>query len=187
LYLAADGGFFDLLCCPEDVVRSATCQHQTSSGVDERHIVCKDCLVPVCAECYDSICHAPLYASPMALANDNIIGYTFKTILQYKVKWIEAAAAQPAWTTLMCFYIEGDKGHLLEETVFESSFMTAVRGNVFSYHMPWEKILHSLERTTDHKRLALLPHDPEHLAHMVQRSVGKGSLCVAHRTIEMVL
>ena len=67
----------------------------------------------------------------MALANDNVIGYTYETILKYKVSWIEAAAAQPAWTTMMCFYIEGDRGHLLEETMFNSSHMTVVRGNVF--------------------------------------------------------
>ena len=69
---------------------------------------------------------------------------------------------------MMCFYIEGDQGHLLEETMFESSFMSVVRGNVFSYHMPWEKIMTFLERnTSDDLKLALLPHDPEHLAHMV--------------------
>ena len=104
----------------------------------------------------------------MALANDNVIGYTYKTILKYKVSWIEAAAAQPAWTTMMCYYIEGDQGHLLEETMFESSFMTVVRGNVFSYHMPWEKIMQFMERTTSDEKLAMMPHDPEHLAHMVQ-------------------
>ena len=168
LYLTADGCFWDLICCPEDVVCSAECSHQNGSGVHERHIVCKHCVVPVCAECYDHICRAPLYASPMALANDNVIGYTYKTILKYKVSWIEAAAAQPAWTTMMCYYIEGDQGHLLEETMFESSFMTVVRGNVFSYHMPWEKIMQFMERTTSDEKLAMMPHDPEHLAHMVQ-------------------
>ena len=69
---------------------------------------------------------------------------------------------------MMCFYIEGDHGHLLDETMYESSFMTLVRGNVFSYHMPWEKIMQLLECTTSDEKLALMPHDPEHLAHMVQ-------------------
>ena len=45
--------------------------------------------------------------------------------------------------------------------------MSVVRGNVFSYHMPWEKIMTFLERTTSDDKLALLPHEPEHLAHMV--------------------
>ena len=121
----------------------------------------------------------------MALANDNIIGYTHKTILKYKVSWIEAAAAQPAWTTMMCFYIEGDRGHLLEETMFKSSFMSVVRGNVFSYHMPWEKILQFLERTTTDDKLTLLPHDPEHLAHMVQLHMKIGSVDMAKHIKEI--
>ena len=128
---------------------------------------------------------APLYASPMALANDNVIGYTYKTILQYKVSWMEAAAAQPAWTTMMCFYIEGDQGHLLEETMFQSSFMSVVRGNVFSYHMPWEKIIDSLNRTTSDEKLSLLPHDPEHLAHMVQLHLKIGTIDMAKHIKEI--
>ena len=185
LYLARDGGFWDLICCPEDVVRTAACNHENASGIDERHIVCEHCLVPICQECFDHICKPPLYASPMALANDNIIGYTYKTILKYKVSWIEAAAAQPAWTTMMCFYIEGDKGHLMEETMFQSSFMSVVRGNVFSYHMPWEKIIGFLERTTSDDQLALLPHDPEHLAHMVQLHMKIGSADLAKHIKEL--
>ena len=128
---------------------------------------------------------APLYASPMALANDNVIGYTHETIIRYKVSWIEAAAAQPAWTTMMCFYIEGDRGHLLEETMFQSSFMSVVRGNVFSYHMQWEKIIDSLNRTTSDEKLALLPHDPEHLAHMVQLHLKIGSIDMAKHIREI--
>ena len=75
---------------------------------------------------------------------------------------------------MMCFYIEGDQGHLLEETMFQSSSMSVVRGNVFSYHMPWEKIIQCLERTTSDKKLSFLPHDPEHLAHMVRSDVING-------------
>ena len=164
---------------------SASCSHHNDSGIDDRHIVCKQCLVPVCDECFQHIGRAPLYASPMALANDNIIGYTCETILKYKVSWIEAAAAQPAWTTMMCFYIEGDRGHLLEETMYKSSFMSVVRGNVFSYHMPWEKIIDSLNRSTSDNKLALLPHEPEHLAHMVQLHLKIGNVDMAKHIKEI--
>ena len=167
LYLADDGGYWDILCCPEDVEQTAQCKHGDTC-VSSNRIVCKRCQVPVCADCYEYIRNPPLYAAPCALTNDNVIGYTYKTILKYKVRWIEAAAAQPAWTTMMCFYIEGDRGHLMEEYMFEGSYMPVVRGNVFSYHMPWEKIMQSLDRSTSDEKLALLPHDPEHLAHMVQ-------------------
>ena len=185
LYQTAEGGFWDLLCCPEDVVCTKDCNHLSCAHVGSRHIICKHCLVPVCDECHDYICSTPLQASPMALANDNVIGYTYETILKYKVSWIEAAAAQPAWTTMMCFYIEGDRGHLLEETMFNSSHMTVFRGNVFSYHMSWEKIIDFLNRTTSDEKLALLPHDPEHLAHMVQLHLKIGSIDMAKHIKEI--
>ncbi len=179
LYKCTTGNIWDLLCCPEDIKSTEQCDHTNERGYDAAHIVCQHCLVPVCLECYDFISRPPLYASPMALANDNVIGYTYETILKHKVTWIEAAAAQPAWTTMMCFYIEGDHGHLLEETMFQSSFMTVVRGNVHSYHLPWEKILDSLNRSTSDAKLCLLPHDPEHLAHMVQLQLKVGTVDMA--------
>ena len=76
LYQTADGAFWDLLCCPEDVVCTKDCNHLSHAHVASRHIICKHCLVPVCDECHDYICQIPLQASPMALANDNVIGYT---------------------------------------------------------------------------------------------------------------
>ena len=142
-------------------------------------------MVPVCDECYVHINKAPLYSSPMALANDNFIGYTYDMILRYKVRWIEAAAAQPAWTTLMTFYIEGDRGHLMEETMFESSFMTVVRGNVHSYHMPWEHIMAQLEKTTSDEKRCLMPHDPNRLAHLVRLQLKIGDIDFAKHIKEI--
>jgi hypothetical protein len=76
LYLSPDATVWDLLCCPEDVVCTAECRHANTAIIQEDHIVFKNCLVPVCDECYQYMCQEPLYASPMALANDNVIGYT---------------------------------------------------------------------------------------------------------------
>ena len=45
LYTAADGGFWDLLCCPEDVLPTAECNHRNNYEVHSRHIVCKHCSV----------------------------------------------------------------------------------------------------------------------------------------------
>ena len=163
VYEAANGTEWDLFCCPEDVQQSEYCTHTKSD-----HKVCRHCLVPICSDCYDHITCAPLYSAPMALANDNYIGYTYKTILKYRVRWIEAAAALPCWTTLMCYYIEGDQGHLLNEYMMESQYMPVVRGNVFSYHMDWPTILESLNRSTSDEQLSILPHHPDHLAHIVQ-------------------
>lgn len=185
MYLAADGSFWDLFCCLEDVTRTAACEHVNDAGIEEQHIICKHCRVPISAHCYEYMHQAPLYASPMALADGNFIGYTHKTILQDQVKWIEAAAAQPAWTTMMCYYIEGDQGHLMEETMFDASYTAQVRGDVFSYHMPWDPILHFLHRTTADEKLALLPHDHEHLAHMVQLHLRSGTVDMAKHIKEV--
>ena len=55
LYLADDGGFWDLLCCPEDVVRTAQCCHETNSTIKREHVVCQNCRVPICDERYQHI------------------------------------------------------------------------------------------------------------------------------------
>ena len=54
LYLARDGGVLDLICSLEDVTFTADCRHKTD-GVDERHIICKHCLVPMCDECLEYV------------------------------------------------------------------------------------------------------------------------------------
>ena len=50
---------------------------------------------------------------PEALANDNFWGHAPDILYKYKVRWIEAAAACPIFTALITYYVEGDKGHLL--------------------------------------------------------------------------
>ena len=92
----------------------------------------------------------PTFAALAALVNDTYIGYTYDIIVRYKVRWIEAAAALPAWTSMLCFYIEGTKGHFMEEHCLASMYSKVVRGNMFSYHMPWERILQSLELSLIH-------------------------------------
>ena len=48
-----------------------------------------------------------------AIANDNFIGFVSSFWHEYQPRWIELAAATPVWTSLMAFYVEGDKGHLM--------------------------------------------------------------------------
>ena len=52
---------------------------------------------------------------PEALANDNFIGYVSSIIYKYKVRWIECVAASPVFTSLINYYVEGGRGHLLGE------------------------------------------------------------------------
>ena len=60
LFLCDDGDFLDLICCPEDVMPTEGCKHGNRFGVDDHHIVCKNCTVPICSECYDYITNPPL-------------------------------------------------------------------------------------------------------------------------------
>ncbi len=98
-----------VLCCPEDV---RSCE----AGTHEPHVICGQCAAPLCKKCgLRMLRQSPI---PMAMANYNFIGYCLDTIVRYRVRWIEAAAVCPAWSTMICFYMEEDRGHLMNEEQF---------------------------------------------------------------------
>ena len=72
---------------------------------------------------------------PMSLCNDNFIGYTTDVIMRFRVTWLEAAIVAPCWTTMLVCYVEGDRGHLVNEELGRQSFRTRVRGSACSFHM----------------------------------------------------
>ena len=97
-----------ILCAPEDV----TCSHKHNYNT-----LCENCTFPLCFECNtksrfntEAQCRIP-----EALANDNFTGYVSSIIYKYKVRWIECVAASPVFTSLITYYVEGDRGHLLGE------------------------------------------------------------------------
>ena len=73
----------------------------------------------------------------MAMGNHNYIGYCSETLVRYKVRFIEAAIVCPVWTSLICFYMEEDRGHLMKEGLHAARHRIGVRGNIFSFLMPW--------------------------------------------------
>ena len=83
---------------------------------------------------------------PRALANDNFYGFPDDTIVKYGVRWIELAAASPILNCLVCYYVEGDRGHLLDENVFQRKDPINVRGNAYSFAMPWDWIADRLSK-----------------------------------------
>ena len=97
-------------------------------------------------------------------------------LYKYKVRWIEAAAACPIFTALITYYVEGDKGHLLNEEAHRPKRGYAVRRNVYSFHMPWEKILQKLGSLLNNEDLPSLPHVPETLATVVLFSLRIGDV-----------
>ena len=99
------------------------------------------------------------------------------------MRWIEAAIAAPVWTTMICYYLEEDYGHLMTEPLFEKRNRVGARGNVFSYAMPWDEILQGLQDLSN-KGAVGPPHPPEFLAHMVRVHVKVNAVNVAKRLKE---
>ena len=153
-----------VMCCPLDV--------QRCSQSHAAHVICGECAAPLCMKCIRNMLrHKKI---PMAIANHNYIGYCYDTLVKYKVRWIEAAVVCPVWTTLMCYYIEEDRGHVMQEELFRGKHRMAVRGNIFSFPMPWNEIMKSLLNATATPNLTV-PHPPEMLAHMVRLHLNFGT------------
>ena len=115
-----------ILCCPEDVRKSASCRHAD-------HFVCSTCAIPICDDCYHRA--EEMQKIPRALANDNYIGYWHSYIVENQATWLEATIACPVFSGLVTYYIEGDaseRGHMMSDPVGKPQRAWAARGNLFS-------------------------------------------------------
>ena len=65
----------------------------------------------------------------MALSNDNMWGYATDVIAKHKVRWIEMAAFY-LWTCIIVYYVEGDRGHVMNEVLGRAESRYAARGIV---------------------------------------------------------
>ena len=86
-------------------------------------------------------------AIPRCLANDNFIGYAHEYIVRHQVTWLEATIACPIFTGVVTYYVEGtakERGHMMREPVGRPKRAWAVRGNIFSFLLPWEKVMKQL-------------------------------------------
>ena len=99
-----------LLCCPEDIEKSHNCAVDANPAK-----ICKACHILLRRRCAQHLkrnahsgCRSVL---PMGLCNDNFWGYTTSLLTTLDVRWIEAAIVNPYWTTMLIYYIEGDRGH----------------------------------------------------------------------------
>ena len=96
------------LCCPEDVL----CDRQHGA----RDELCEFCRIPLCLHCRGMLSKSRTLKQRIpqqAIANDNFVGSVSSFWHTHRPRWIEMAAATPVWTSLMAFYVEGDKGHLM--------------------------------------------------------------------------
>ena len=122
---------------------------------------------------------------PVALANDNFFGFALDIVYKYKVRYIECAAASPLFTALMMYYVEGDKGHMLNVRQHKPQRAYACRGNVFSFHMPWEEIAEQLNAVTAEEAVEALPHDEHALSQMVLFSLRVGDVTDHNKWLPM--
>ncbi|CAK9024343.1 ATP-dependent DNA helicase [Durusdinium trenchii] len=157
--LFEDGKKLQVLCCPEDVANCG--QHSPGD-------ICHRCRVPICTECWEHLADPAQVGVPMALSNDNFWGYMSAVVVKHEVRFIETLVAIPIWTTTSIFYVEGDRGHLLQEKMGQKRWRTAMRGYVSSFVMPWEDILRQLRDRTTEKETQELPRSPECLRYLVR-------------------
>ena len=163
-------------CCPEDV---------QNCGKHDPNTMCSACRAPFCHSCWNVIADPSRIRIPQALANDNYQGYVHEYIARNRVRWIEAVAAAPLFTTLVTYYVEGVPGHLMNEPVGGQSKSFAVRGNVFSYILPWDDIQLDLHDKLKDDDIADLPHPPQKIAEWVRVVFKNGDTEKLHRIPEL--
>ena len=153
---------FWTLCNPEDVAQCEACKRRG------RKVICKSCDVPLRRSCVRVINGHAGGGIAASLCNDNYWGHTSEALYELDARWIEVAVASPCWTTMLVFYVEGDKGHLLGEKFTQQSWRTRVRGSACSFHMPWEDIIRDLQRHVDDETFADMPRSAESLKYMLR-------------------
>ena len=137
----------DIICCPEDV----ECDREHAAN-----LLCPKCKFPICFRCLhiSSSQEEKAVTIPASLANDNLFGFALDIVYKYKVRYIECAAASPLFTALITYYVERDKGHMLNVRQHKPQRAYAVRCNAYSFHMPWEDIAAKLGAITAEDGLA---------------------------------
>ena len=125
---------------------------------------------------------------PEALANDNYVGYIHEYFLAQKVTWIEAVIACPVFTCLVTYYVEGPKHerhHLMEDVVAAPQRSYGVRGNLFSFLLPWEVIHNKLHDTMVAGNLHQWPLSPDTVEQLVRVQILKSPTGIADKFREL--
>ena len=131
--------------------------------------MCHHCLIPICKECWNIA--TDFKSIPKALANDNYHGYMHWYFVQQKVTWLEATIACPVFNGLITYYIEGSgaqRHHLMEEAISRPTHSYGVRGNIFSFLLPWDKIQEKVTSLVNDGDLSEWPLAPQRVKHLVR-------------------
>ena len=151
-----------LLCNPEDMERCAKCKDKPTNAC------CGKCQIAVCQQCFRGLFSKEPGGIPMSLGNDNFFDYTAQFLYKYDVTWLEVAIASPCWTTMLVYYIEGDRGHLFNEQFGRQRWRTRVRGTACTFQMPWEDIIQDLEKNISDEHLLEIPRPVECMQYVLR-------------------
>ena len=162
-------GSSNYLCVLVSIVsRTKKCVHDENS-------VCSHCQIPICNECIHLLHRGEKI--PKALANDNYISYQHEFIVKNKVTWLEATIACPIFTGLIVYYVEGtpnQRGHMMMETLANPQRAYSVRGNVFSFMLPWDTVMANLSRAFAAGDFSQWPLDQDTAATIVRLRMVRG-------------
>ena len=92
--------------------------------------------------------------------------------------WLEKTFAFPFFTGMISYYIEGSmehRKHLMDETYAQPQRAYGVRGSIFSFLSPWEKIQKDVEASLVQGDLSQWPMDPVQVAQVIRVKVMQGS------------
>jgi len=123
----------------------------------------------------------------VSLSNDHYYGHVHRYIVENNVTWLECAACCTVWSTMLVYYLEAPYGNLIDVPLGKPEGRTQVKGNLFSFSMPWDDIEGCCREASRHaneihgSRLKLLqetlglPHSEETLAMLVNVHIVGGS------------
>ena len=169
------GEVAEAMCCPEDVQKSPQCTH------DDTFVCCK-CRIPVCNECWAATVNGEKI--PKALTNDNYIGYAHQFIVEKKVTWLEATIASPVFSGVVTYYVEGcssKRRNLMDTVLGKAERAWKIRGNLFSFLLPWEDVIRQLYEKCEEGNLSQWPWSPDAICQAVRVKFTNGSETLADK------
>lgn len=189
-----------LFGCTEDVrCTNEARQSQHDKELSEKPFFCRTlcphCKVPICFRCSTGLeafkAESQTSTIPMSLANDNYYGYVKWILATRRVTWLERACASLCWSTIIVYYLEEPYGNLMLDDTLGAEARTQVRGNLFSFAMPWEDIeencaalMQTQSRTSQKdkreidmmwKKHSRVPHDEATLASLLNVHIVGGT------------
>ena len=91
--------------------------------------------------------------------------------------WLEATIAAPVFSGLVTYYIEGhdnNQYNLMDSTLGKAERSWGVRGNIFSFLLPWEKVLTQLFEKVEDGDLSQWPLSPAEAMKLVRVRFVRG-------------